>query len=110
MTSGRRVLFVDGVAGASGDMILGALVDLGVPLARIRRAVESLPLDGFTLREDRFGFEPEFTAKISRHNPRLRVYELGVSYTGRTYQEGKKINWKDGVWALYCILRYNLFR
>ena len=67
-------------------------------------------LDGFTLHEYRFGFEPEFTAKISRHNPRLRIYEVGVSYTERTYQEGKKINWKDGLWALYCILRYNLFR
>ncbi|MFQ5431852.1 MAG: glycosyltransferase [Nitrospinota bacterium] len=56
--------------------------------------------------EDRFGFEPEFTAKISKL--RLRIYEVGISYAGRTYQQGKKINWKDGVSALRCILKYNL--
>ncbi len=66
-------------------------------------------LDGVILKENRFGFEPEFTAKISRRRPRLRIYEVGISYTGRTYQEGKKIGWKDGFWALYCIVRYNLF-
>lgn len=66
-------------------------------------------LDGITLREDRFGFEPEFTAKISRRKPKPRIYEVGVSYSGRTYQEGKKIGWKDGVWAFICILRYNIF-
>lgn len=66
-------------------------------------------LDEVTLKENRFGFEPEFTAKISRRRPRLRIYEVGISYSGRTYQEGKKIGWKDGVWALYCIVRYNLF-
>ncbi len=59
------------------------------------------------LKEDRFGFEPEFTAKISRLG--LRIYEVGVSYSGRTYKEGKKINWKDGLRAIYVILRYNLF-
>lgn len=58
--------------------------------------------------EDRFGFEPEVTAKIARMN--LRVYEVGISYYGRTYAEGKKIGWKDGFRALYCILKYNLFR
>jgi glycosyltransferase involved in cell wall biosynthesis len=59
------------------------------------------------LRENRFGFEPEVTAKISRI-PKIRVYEVGISYYGRTYEEGKKINWKDGFRALYCILKYNL--
>jgi glycosyltransferase involved in cell wall biosynthesis len=58
--------------------------------------------------EDRFGFEPEVTAKIARMN--LRVYEVGISYYGRTYAEGKKIGWRDGFRALYCILKYNLFR
>lgn len=61
------------------------------------------------LNENRFGFEPEVTAKISRI-PAVRIYEVGISYYGRTYQEGKKINWKDGVKAIYCIFRYNLFQ
>jgi glycosyltransferase involved in cell wall biosynthesis len=60
------------------------------------------------LRENRFGFEPEVTAKISRI-PNIRIYEVGISYYGRTYDEGKKINWKDGIRALYCILKYNIF-
>lgn len=60
------------------------------------------------LKENRFGFEPEVTAKISRI-PEVRIYEVGISYYGRTYAEGKKINWKDGFRAIYCILKYNLF-
>lgn len=60
------------------------------------------------LEEKRFGFEPEVTAKISRI-PGIRIYEVGISYHGRTYEEGKKINWKDGFRAIYCILKYNLF-
>jgi len=59
------------------------------------------------IREKRFGFEPEITAKVSKLG--CSIYEVGISYSGRTYKEGKKINWKDGVWALWCILRYNLF-
>lgn len=62
-----------------------------------------------TICEERFGFEPEITAKIARIRPQLRVYEVGISYAGRTYEEGKKIGWKDGVRALYCIVRYNVF-
>ncbi|MBN2173597.1 MAG: glycosyltransferase family 2 protein [Bacteroidales bacterium] len=58
------------------------------------------------LKENRFGFEPEVTAKISRI-PGIRIYEVGISYYGRTYQEGKKINWQDGIRALWCILKYN---
>ncbi len=61
------------------------------------------------LKESRFGFEPEITAKISRI-PRIRIYEVGISYYGRTYEEGKKIGWKDGVRAIYSILKYGLFR
>lgn len=61
------------------------------------------------LREKRFGFEPEVTAKISRLKG-LRIYEVGISYYGRTYEEGKKIGWKDGFRAIYCILKYGLFK
>ncbi len=61
------------------------------------------------LRENRFGFEPEVTAKISRV-PGIRIYEVGISYYGRTYSEGKKINWKDGFRAIYCIIKYSVFR
>lgn len=63
---------------------------------------------GLKLRENRFGFEPEVTAKISRI-PNIRIYEVGISYYGRTYEEGKKIGWKDGFRAIYCILKYGLF-
>lgn len=59
------------------------------------------------LREDRFGFEPEVTAKLAK--AKCRIYEVGISYNGRTYSEGKKVNWKDGFHAIYAILRYNLF-
>ncbi len=64
-------------------------------------------LKSITLKEKRFGFEPEVTAKISKI-PNVRIYEVGISYYGRTYQEGKKINWKDGFKAIYCVFRYNL--
>ena len=60
------------------------------------------------IEEDRFGFEPEITAKLAKLN--CRIYEVGISYYGRTYAEGKKINWKDGIRAIYCIIKYNLFR
>lgn len=62
-------------------------------------------IQSINLKENRFGFEPEVTAKISRLN--VRIFEVGISYTGRTYQEGKKIGWKDGVRAIYAILKYN---
>ena len=58
-------------------------------------------------RENRFGFEPEITAKLAR--TRCRIYEVGISYDGRTYQEGKKVSWRDGVRAIYAILKYNFF-
>ncbi len=65
-------------------------------------------LERIELRESRFGFEPEVTAKIARLKPRF--YEVGIGYYGRTYGEGKKITWKDGLWAIWCIVRYNVFR
>ncbi len=66
--------------------------------------IKSIPL-----REKRFGFEPEVTAKIARI-PGIRIYEVGISYYGRTYEEGKKINWKDGFRAIYCILKYGILK
>ena len=65
-------------------------------------------IQSLSLKEKRFGFEPEVTAKIARI-PKVRIYEVGISYYGRTYDEGKKINWVDGVRAIYCIVKYNLF-
>lgn len=65
-------------------------------------------IQSLKLKEKRFGFEPEVTAKISRI-PRIRIYEVGISYYGRTYEDGKKIGWKDGLRAIYCILKYGLF-
>ncbi|HPQ07946.1 MAG TPA: glycosyltransferase family 2 protein [Bacteroidia bacterium] len=66
-------------------------------------------IKNINLVEERFGFEPEVTAKISRIKG-IRIYEVGISYYGRTYEEGKKINWKDGFRAIYCILKYGLFK
>lgn len=64
-------------------------------------------IQAIEIEEDRFGFEPEITAKVSKGNH--RIYEVGISYYGRTYAEGKKIGWRDGFRAIYCILRYNFF-
>lgn len=66
--------------------------------------IQSIPL-----KERRFGFEPEVTAKVSRY-PKIRIYEVGISYYGRTYEEGKKIGWRDGVRAFICMLKYGLFK
>ena len=65
-------------------------------------------IQGIQIEENRFGFEPEITAKISKLN--YRIYEVGISYYGRTYSEGKKIGWRDGFRAIYCIFKYNFFR
>ena len=64
-------------------------------------------IQGIKIQENRFGFEPEVTAKIAKMN--LRIYEVGISYYGRTYNEGKKIGWKDGFRAIYCIFKYNIW-
>jgi glycosyltransferase involved in cell wall biosynthesis len=66
-----------------------------------REIIQSIPIE-----EDRFGFEPEITVKVAKR--RLRIYEVGISYQGRTYEEGKKIGWKDGVRALWCLFKYSL--
>lgn len=68
-----------------------------------REIIQSIPIE-----ENRFGFEPEITAKLAKK--RYRIYEVGISYHGRTYEEGKKIGWKDGIRALYCIFKYTVFR
>ena len=72
------------------------------------KAFKSNILKDLKIEEKRFGFEPEITAKISKKN--YRIYEVGISYYGRTYKEGKKIGWKDGIHAIWCILKYNLLR
>ena len=72
------------------------------------KAFKSKTLKNIELKENRFGFEPEITAKISKK--KLRVFEVGIRYYGRTYLEGKKINWKDGISAIYCIFKYNIFK
>jgi glycosyltransferase involved in cell wall biosynthesis len=66
-------------------------------------------IQGIKIEEDRFGFEPEITAKLAKING-IRIYETGISYYGRKYEEGKKIGWRDGFRAIYCIVKYNLFR
>jgi len=65
-------------------------------------------IQGIKIEENRFGFEPEITAKVAK--TKARIFEVGISYYGRTYEEGKKIGWKDGFRALYCIVKYNVFR
>ncbi|MBN1992181.1 MAG: glycosyltransferase family 2 protein [Anaerolineae bacterium] len=80
------------------------LTDMEVCYKVFKRSI----LDRIELAEDRFGFEPEFTAKIARLN--CVIYEVGISYYGRTYEEGKKIGWKDGMRAIYVILKYGLFK
>ena len=70
------------------------------------KAFRSEIIQNIRLEEDRFGFEPEVTAKIAK--TKCRIYEVGISYRGRTYEEGKKISAKDGLWAIWCIIKYNL--
>jgi glycosyltransferase involved in cell wall biosynthesis len=77
------------------------LTDMEVCYKVFKREV----IQSIKLREDRFGFEPEVTAKLARI-PGIRIYEAGISYSGRTYEEGKKIGWRDGIRAIYCILKY----
>lgn len=71
------------------------------------KAFKSEVLDGINLKSNRFGFEPEFTAKIARKG--VKIFEVPISYSGRSYEEGKKITWKDGISAFYCIIRFRFF-
>lgn len=79
------------------------LTDMETCYKAFRREI----IQSIKIKENRFGFEPEITAKVAKLN--CRIYEVGISYYGRTYKEGKKISWKDGFRAIYCILRYNIF-
>lgn len=79
------------------------LTDMETCYKAFRREV----IQSITIEEDRFGFEPEITAKVAKLN--CRIYEVGISYYGRTYHEGKKTSWKDGIRAFFCVVRYNIF-
>lgn len=105
----RRVLFFWHMLGNKFLTLLSNmftnlnLTDMETCYKVFRREV----LGRITIEENRFGFEPEITAKLAKLN--VRIYEIGISYSGRTYSEGKKIGWRDGISALRCILKYNLF-
>ena len=97
--------FGNGVLTFASNMFTNLnLTDMETCYKMFRREV----IQSITIEEDRFGFEPEITAKVARMN--VRIYEVGISYHGRTYAEGKKIGWRDGINALYCIVKYNCFR
>jgi len=99
--AGNRVL-----TGLSNAVMGLGLSDMCTCYKMFRRPV----LDGMALREQRFGFCPEFTAKWARARPAYRMREVAIGYRSRTYEEGKKITWRHGLRAIYCILRYGLFR
>jgi hypothetical protein len=80
------------------------LTDMETCYKAFRREI----IQSIVIEESRFGFEPEITAKVAKKKG-VRIYEVGISYYGRTYDEGKKIGWKDGIRAIYCIFKYNLF-
>lgn len=106
----HRVLFFGHTMGNKMLTFLSNLLT-GINLTDMEtcyKLFETKTIQSLHLVERRFGFEPEVTAKISRI-PNVRIYEVGISYYGRTYAEGKKINWKDGFRALYCMLKYNIF-
>lgn len=108
--SGRphRVLyFWHSVGNRLLTLLSNALTDLNLSdMETCYKAFRREVLQSIPLQEDRFGFEPEITAKVAKRG--LRIYEVGISYSGRTYEEGKKIGWKDGFRALWCLLRYSL--
>lgn len=91
-------------------LVSNMLTDLNLSdMETCYKAFRAEILKKIELKESRFGFEPEITAKISKL-PNVRIFEIGISYYGRTYSEGKKIGWKDGFLALYCIIKYTVFR
>jgi glycosyltransferase involved in cell wall biosynthesis len=91
-------------------LLSNMLTDLNVTdMETCYKAFRAEIIKKIDLEETRFGFDPEITAKIAKL-PNIRIYEIGISYFGRSYSEGKKITWKDGIRALYCIIKYNIFR
>ena len=104
----RVVYFWHRVGNGVLTLLSNFLTDLNLSdMETCYKAFRTEVIKSIEIKENRFGFEPEITAKISKMD--LRIYEVGISYHGRTYDEGKKIGWKDGVRAIYCILKYNLF-
>jgi glycosyltransferase involved in cell wall biosynthesis len=108
--SPRRVLFFwHSVLNQGLTLLSNMLNDLNITdMETCYKAFRAEVVRGITIEEDRFGLEPELTAKVAKMN--LRIYEVPISYQGRTYAEGKKIGWKDGVRALYCIVKYGTRR
>ena len=105
----RALYFWHTVLNKSLTLLSNALNDINITdMETCYKAFRAEIIKGITVEEERFGIEPELTAKVAKQ--RLRIYEVPVSYQGRTYEEGKKIGWKDGVRALYCILKYGLRR
>jgi glycosyltransferase involved in cell wall biosynthesis len=101
----RVLYFWHSLANKSLTLLSNAFTDLNLTdMETCYKAFRTEVIQSIEIEEDRFGFEPEITAKVARR--RLRIFEVGISYSGRTYDEGKKIGWKDGVRALYCILKY----
>jgi glycosyltransferase involved in cell wall biosynthesis len=103
----RVLYFWHSVANWALTLISNALTNMNMTdMETCYKVFRREVLQSILIEEDGFGFEPEITVKIAKR--RLRVYEVGISYWGRTYEEGKKINWKDGFRALWCLLRYSL--
>jgi glycosyltransferase involved in cell wall biosynthesis len=108
--SAHRVLFFwHSVGNRVLTLLSNAFTDLNLTdMETCYKAFRTEVIQSVDLTEDRFGIEPEITAKLAKR--RMRFYEVGISYSGRTYEEGKKISWRDGVWALWCIVRYSVAR
>lgn len=107
--SHRVLYFWHSVVNRGLTLLSNMLTDLNLTDMEVCYKIFRKPiLDQITIEENRFGFEPEITAKVARLG--CRIYEVGISYSGRTYEEGKKIGWKDGLRALWCIIKYNLLR
>jgi glycosyltransferase involved in cell wall biosynthesis len=103
----RVLYFWHSVGNRLLTLLSNALTDLNLTdMETCYKAFRREVLQAIPLEEERFGFEPEITVKIAKR--RLRVYEVGISYSGRTYEEGKKIGWKDGVRAVWCLLKYSI--
>jgi len=108
---GRVLYFWHSVGNRALTMLSNMFSDLNMTdMETCFKAFRREQLEGLTLEEERFGIEPEITAKLAKRRPLPRIYEVAIAYHGRTYEQGKKITWRDGVQALVCILKYNLFR